>query len=124
VRSAVSIAACKALIGTQFFRIRHSHPVTTLGFLWIEMYPLNAAAVERLIERTGLSRDGFRQLLLHSEVDVEHGQELQAVLDSLPLEPWHEQVIGLSALQTMAFLIDAWMDVLGADVEAPAAVAG
>ena len=28
-----------ALIGTQFFRIRHSHPVAILGFLCIELYP-------------------------------------------------------------------------------------
>jgi heme oxygenase-like protein len=108
-----------ALIGTQFFRIRHSHPVTILGFLWIELYPPNAATVERLIEKTGLPRDGFRQLLLHSEVDVRHGDELREVVDSLPLEPWHEQLIGLSAIQTMSFLIDAWLDVLAADAGSP-----
>jgi hypothetical protein len=34
------------------------------------------------------------------------------VLDSLPLQPEHEQAIALSALQTMALLTDAWMDVL------------
>jgi hypothetical protein len=108
-----------ALIGTQFFRIRHSHPVTILGFLWIELYPPNAATVERLIEKTGLPRDGFRQLLLHAEVDVRHGDELREVVDSLPLEPWHEQLIGLSAIQTMSFLIDAWLDVLAAYAGSP-----
>jgi hypothetical protein len=79
--------------------------------------------VERLIERTGLPRAGFRQLLVHSVVDVRHGGELRAVIDSLPLEPWHEQLIGLSALQTISFLVDAWMDIVGAEVEAPAAIA-
>jgi hypothetical protein len=104
-----------ALIGTQFFRIRHAHPVTIIGLLWLEVYPPHAPAVERLIERTGLPRDGFRQLLLHSEVDLRHGRELQDVVDSLPLEPWHERLIGLTALQTMSFLIDAWLDVLADD---------
>ena len=104
-----------ALIGTQFFRIRHSHPVTILGFLWLEVYPPNALAVEELIERTGLPRDGFQQLLLHSDVDVRHGRELQDVVDSLALEPWHEQLIGLSALETISFVIDAWMDIVGVD---------
>jgi hypothetical protein len=112
-----------ALIGTQFFRIRHGHPVAILGFLCMELYPPDARAVERLIERTGLPRDGFRQLLLHSEVDVRHGDELREVIDSLPLEPWHEELIGLSALQTMSFLIDAWLDVVDADVGPPVAVA-
>jgi hypothetical protein len=101
-----------ALIGTQAFRIRHAHPVSVLGFLWLEMFPPRAASVEELIANTGLPRAGFRQLLLHSEVDVRHGRELAAALDSLPLEPWHEQLVGLSALETMAFLIGVWMDVL------------
>jgi hypothetical protein len=112
-----------ALIGTQFFRIRHSHPVAILGFLWLEVYPPHAPTVERLIERTGLTRDGFRQLLLHSELDARHGGELQEVVDSLPLEPWHEQLIGLSALQTMSFLTDAWLDVVAAPGVATSAAA-
>jgi hypothetical protein len=101
-----------ALIGTQYFRILHAHPVAILGLLWLEAYPPYAPLVEQLIERTGLPRDGFRQLLLHSEVDVRHGAELHELVDALPLEPWHEQLIGLGALQTMSFLIDVWLDVL------------
>jgi hypothetical protein len=112
-----------ALIGTQFFRIRHSHPVTILGFLWLEVYQPNALAVERLIEKTGLPRDGFRQLVLHSELDVRHGEELKDVIDSLPLEPWQEQLIGLSALQTMSFLINAWLDIVAADGGSPTTIA-
>jgi hypothetical protein len=108
-----------ALIGSQFFRIRHAHPVAILGFLWLEMFPPHARAVEELIETTGLPRDGFRQLLLHSEVDLRHGKELQDVLDSLPLEVWHEQLIGLSAIETMSFLINVWMDVVATDGALP-----
>jgi Iron-containing redox enzyme len=101
-----------AMIGTLLFRIRHAHPVAVLGFLWLERYPPDAGAVERLMERTGLPSEGFRQMLLHSEVDVRHGAELAAVLDALPLEPFHEQLVGLSALETMAFMADAWLDVV------------
>jgi hypothetical protein len=110
-----------ALIGTQFFRVRHGHPVAILGFLWLEAFPPRLAGVEELIETTGLPRDGFRQLLLHSEVDLRHGRELRDALDSLPLERWHEELVGLSALETMAFLIDAWLDVVGAEAPVPAA---
>jgi hypothetical protein len=112
-----------ALIGTQFFRIWHSHPVAILGFLCLELYPPDRSAVERLIEKTGLARDGFRQLLLHSEVDVRHGDELREVIDSLPLEPWQEELIALGALQAMHFLVEAWMDIVDAEVQAPATVA-
>jgi hypothetical protein len=112
-----------ALIGSQFFRIRHAHPVAVLGFLWLEMFPPHARAVEELIETTGLPRDGFRQLLLHSEVDLRHGKELQDVLDSLPLEVWHEQLIGLSAIETMSFLINVWMDLVATDGALPSGAA-
>jgi hypothetical protein len=116
-------APVAALIGTQFFRIRHAHPVSVLGFLWLEAFPPDVHAVERLIETTGLPRDGFRQLLLHSEVDLRHRQELRDTLDALPLEPWHEELVGLSALETMAFLVDAWLDVVGADAGVPVGAA-
>jgi hypothetical protein len=104
-----------ALIGTHFFWIQHAHPVTILGFLWLEAYPPSAPAVEELIERTGFPRAGFQQLLLHSELDLEHGEELRRVLDSLPLEPRHEQLISLSALTTMSLLIDAWLAIVARD---------
>jgi hypothetical protein len=113
-------APVAALIGTQFFRIRHAHPVSVLGFLWLEAFPPDAAAVERLIERTGLPREGFRQLLVHSEVDLRHGPELAAALDALPLEPWHERLVGLSALEAMSYMIDAWLGIVGAATRRPA----
>jgi hypothetical protein len=112
-----------ALIGTQFFRIRHAHPAAVLGFLWLEVYPPSTAFVEQLIERTGLPGEGFRLLQLHSEVDPRHGTELQDFVDTLPLQSWQEELIGLSALQTMGFLVDAWLAVLAGDGHTPAAVA-
>lgn len=101
-----------ALIGTQYFWIWNSHPVAILGFLELEALHPYVATVQQLIERTGLPSEGFRQLLLHADVDVAHAEELHRVLDSLPLEPRQEELIAVSALQTMAFLIDAWLDVV------------
>jgi hypothetical protein len=37
------------------------------------------------------------------------------VLDSLPLEPWYEQLIGLSALQTMALLSEVGLDIVAGE---------
>lgn len=108
-----------AFIGTLFFWIAHRHPVAILGFLALEAFHPHGPTVEQLIETTGLPREGFRQLLLHAKLDVHHAKELHRVIDSLPLDEEHEQLIGLAALQTMSTLIDAWLDVLGA--EAPAA---
>ena len=70
---------------------------------------------------TGLPREGFRQLLLHAKLDVAHARELHRVLDSLPLEPQHEQLVGLSALQTIGLLSEALLDVVEERMSAPAA---
>jgi hypothetical protein len=101
-----------ALIGAVYYWIFHFHPVAVLGYLELEAYHPNVSGVERLIERTGLPREGFSQLLLHAKLDVAHARELHRVLDHLPLEPQHEQLIGLSALHTMSLLTDALLDVV------------
>jgi hypothetical protein len=101
-----------ALVGAQYFWIIHVHPVAILGYLQLEAFHPERATVEQLIEKTGFPREGFGQLLLHADVDVRHAEELHRVFDSLPLEPDQEQLIGLSALQTIAFLIEAMFDVL------------
>lgn len=103
------------VVGTHAFWIWHAHPVAVLGFLEIEAYHPDRASVERLIERTRLPRDGFRQLLLHAELDVDHAAELHRVLDALPLEPRHEQLIGLSALQTMALLSEVGLEIVAGE---------
>jgi hypothetical protein len=101
-----------ALIGAVYYWIFHFHPVAVLGYLELEAYHPNVSGVELLIGRTGLPREGFRQLLLHAKLDVAHARELHRVLDSLPLEPHHEHLIGLSALHTMSLLTDALLDVV------------
>jgi Iron-containing redox enzyme len=101
-----------ALLGAQYYWIFHYHPIALLGFLELEAYHPHVPTLERLIERTGLPREGFRQLLLHAKLDVAHGRELHRVMDALPLEREHEQLIGLSALQTIALFSDAMVDVL------------
>jgi hypothetical protein len=109
-----------SLIGAQYYWILHQHPVAVLGFLELEAYHSELPVVERLIEKTGLPREGFRQLLLHAKLDAVHARELHDVLDSLPLEPRHEQLVGLSALHTIGLVAEILLDVVVAD--APVAV--
>ena len=109
-----------ALIGAQYYWIFHHHPVALLGFLELEAYHPHRPTVERLIAKTGLPREGFRQLLLHAKLDAAHARELHRVLDSLPLQPHHEELIGLSALHSFALLADALLDVVDAKSGAPA----
>lgn len=101
-----------ALVAAQTAWISDDHPVAILGFLELEAHQADRAVVERLIENTGLPRDAFRQLLLHAKLEPVHAKELHRVLDSLPLEPQHEQLIGLSALQSMSLVTNAFLDVI------------
>ena len=102
----------QALVDTERARIRDDHPVAILGFLELEACHTRRDAVERLIAATGLPREGFRQLLLHSRLDAVHAAELHDLLDSLPLEPRHERLIGLSALATVGTVADLLLDVV------------
>jgi hypothetical protein len=108
------------LVGAQYYWIFHRHPVAVLGFLELEAYHSELPVVEQLIETTGLPRDAFRQLLLHAKLDAVHARELHQVLDSMALEPRHEQLIGLSALHTIGFVADILLDVVLEKVPAAA----
>jgi len=101
-----------ALIGAQYYWIFHRDPVAVLGFLALESFHPHEPTVELLIERTGLPRAGFRQLLLHAKLDVAHARDLHRVIDMLPLEPQHEELIGLSALQSIGLLSEALLGVV------------
>jgi hypothetical protein len=101
-----------ALVASERRRIRDGHPVAILGFLELEACHTRRDAVERLIAATGLPREGFAQLLLHSRLDAVHAADLHELLDSLPLEPWQEELVGLSALTTVGTVADALLDVV------------
>jgi hypothetical protein len=92
------------------------HPVAILGFLELEAHIADRATVERLVEKTGLPREGFGQLLLHSKLDLVHAKELHEVMDSLPLTREQERLVGVSALQTMSLVTEAFLDAVA---EAP-----
>ena len=106
------------LVGAQYFRILR-HPVAIVGYLELEEFHPHAQTVERLIENTGLPRAGFRNLLLHAKLDAVHARELHRVYDSLPLEPHHERLVGESALQTIALVVGALLDVVGYEAPVP-----
>jgi hypothetical protein len=112
LRARLPDAKVAALVGAQYYWILQHHPVAVLGFLQLERFHPRRATVERLIETTGLPREGFDQLLLHADVDVEHAAELDRIVDDLPLEAHHEELIGLSALQTIGLLSEVLLDVV------------
>ncbi|MFI6318902.1 iron-containing redox enzyme family protein [Nonomuraea sp. NPDC050556] len=99
-----------AVVGCQYYWIRHAHPVALLGHIAVlEGHPPPAGLAPHLARRTGLPYDAFRTLTRHATLDRAHREELWRAIDALPLTPAAEELIGLSALTTiqgLAHLVD------------------
>lgn len=91
-----------AMVGAQYYWLRHHHPIALLGHLAaIESHHPPLGFASRLRMLSGYPRDAFRAISRHELLDIGHKQELQEIIDSLPLKPEHERMIGISALHTM-----------------------
>ena len=89
------------LVGSQYYWIRHYHPVAFLGFIAVmEGYPPTPELIETLITRTGYPREAFTTYVEHAELDPGHRDHLDRTLDSLPLTAEHEAALGISAIAT------------------------
>ena len=93
--------------GAQYYWIRHDHPVALLGYIAVlEGRPPRVEFLDRTVEATGLPRAALRTLYRHAQTDIEHGHDLFALIDRLPLEPPHEALLGRSAFNTVAELAE------------------
>ena len=91
------------LVGAQYYWIFHYHPVVLLGYVsLLEGYPPSTELIERLESRTGYPREAFRTMVAHAELDPGHRDELNALLDSLPLTPEQTTALGLNAMWSVA----------------------
>jgi Iron-containing redox enzyme len=95
--------AVASLVGSQYYWVRHVHPVALLGHIAVlEGYPPAADVARSMAARTGLPPAAFRALDRHATLDQRHRADVYRLLDALPLQPWHERLIGTSALHTAA----------------------
>jgi len=94
--------AVAALVGSQYYWVFHAHPVAVLGYLCVlEGKPTSARQLNEIRARIGLPREGFRTLLIHAHDDLQHSDDLNRVINQLPLEDTHVTLITLSAFQTI-----------------------
>ena len=106
-------SAVATLVGAQYYWILHHHPLAFLGYVGVmEGYPPTAELVELLLERTGFPREAFTTFAEHGELDPGHRDHLDRTLDALPLTERHEQVIGASAVATVALATKAVEEVV------------
>jgi hypothetical protein len=105
-----------SMVGAQYYWISHAHPVALLGFFAVlEGHPPTADHLRAVQRRTGLPADAFRMLTYHAEVDKEHADDLYALLDRLPLSDRQTELVGVSALHTIAMLQAFFEGLVGAD---------
>ncbi len=94
-----------ALVGAQYYWIFHYQPVALLGYIAaLEGYPPSIGLIDDLVAMTGYSRDAFRTLIAHAELDPGHRDDFDEMLDGLPLTREQSTVIGLSALYSVHML--------------------
>jgi hypothetical protein len=101
-----------AVVGAQYYWLRHYHPVALLGHIAVmEGFPPTPGFAELLAQRTGYPKTAFRALARHARLDVRHREALYETIDSLPLGREHEEMLGISALHTIRGLIDVFEEV-------------
>jgi hypothetical protein len=104
-----------AMIGAQYYWMEYSHPVCLLGcFAVLEGSPPETDMLDSVAARTGMPRDALCTLYKHALLDPHHRDDLDAVLDDLPLEPHHSAMLGISALTVVDQLGGILRRLLGA----------
>lgn len=90
-------AACA---GAQYYLIRHADPAALLGYMAVlEGYPMPLEVVGKLEELYGV--DAVRTLRYHAENDINHREDLFAVIERFPQ---HHKLIADNAVQTLNLL--------------------
>lgn len=109
-----------ALVGAQYYWIRHHHPCAVLGYIAVlEGTPPEEGHLAEVIARTGLPAAAFRTFIKHARLDPHHRDDLDAALDHMPIGPAHADLIATSALETQHLLALSLRELL-ADHAAPA----
>lgn len=102
-----------ALVGAQYYWVQHVHPVGLLGYMaLLEGYPPTPHDIARVQAATGYGPGAFRTLRLHADLDAHHGDDLDHLLDALPLTDRQRTLIGLSAITSVQLFVQAQEELL------------
>ena len=94
-----------ALLGSQYYMIRHQHPVAIMGyFASIETNHPTVDYVEELIEKSGLPAAAFNGLMHHAKIDPHHKQDIINTLNRLPLTEKQYQLVERSAFLSLRYV--------------------
>ncbi|HJZ75850.1 MAG TPA: iron-containing redox enzyme family protein [Vicinamibacterales bacterium] len=98
-------ATVATLVGAQYYWILHHHPIAVLGYIAVlEGTPPESDRIERVAQASGVPMDAFSTLLRHARLDPYHRDDLDRLLDRLPLSSSHASLLGVSAFHTVHWL--------------------
>jgi hypothetical protein len=113
VLAEVPSPAVASLSGAQWYWGLHYHPIAVMGyFAFMENFPPSPSFVADLQRRTGFPSEAFRTIAAHGELDPFHREEIDRVIDSMPLGEARQSMLGLSAITTANLLTRSLEEVL------------
>jgi hypothetical protein len=101
-----------ALVGSQYYWMRHVHPIAYLGYIAVLEAPTDLEFLKEVSDRTGIPLASMSCHVRHAELDPGHVAEFDAALDDLPLTQQHQDLITVSAIATLGHLERVFTDIL------------
>lgn len=91
-----------SLVGSFYYWMRHVHPVALLSYMAVlEGKPPVIEELEASRRIAGLPKATFSTLIRHAHLDPHHRDDLNDLIDRLPLTPRHHELLALSAFHTI-----------------------
>lgn len=113
VRGRVPPPRVAAMVGAQYYWIRHYHPVVLLGYISVlEGYPPSPEELERVRVRSNLPAEAFRTWEEHAQLDSGHNQTLDTFIDSLPLSDAQIDAMCRNGMMTARLAAGIFKDLL------------
>ena len=112
IRQRLPYPSVAALVGSQYFWMQHVHPIAYLGYIAVLEAPTVMEFLEEVSERTAIPLASMSGHVMHATLDPGHVAEFDRTLDLLPLTPQHQDLITVSAIQTVAHLEHVFSDIL------------
>lgn len=98
-----------AMTGSQYYLIKHVHPLTILGYIYaLESQPWSRLAVMALHENHDIPVQALSTLLGHAEDDPQHADDLRRLLNNGDINKNLQQSIAYSARITLDHLVDIY----------------
>jgi hypothetical protein len=105
IRNYIPSAPVRHLVGSQYFNLHFGDPAAFIGYIAVlEGTPPELNALQETAEVYGMPIEAFSNLVRHARLDPRHRDDLDELIDRLPLTDDNLRRIGVNAIQTIDYL--------------------